>query len=114
MSIFPNYRTGGELLRLLRNLGRARRVYESPELADGAFGTMKSDLESIGRVTEEDESSMFLRGRTRLRIQRVDIRITIGAAEKGSVGHIESFADDVWGGGARWGIKRLIRAVEEM
>jgi hypothetical protein len=75
------------------------------------FELARSCLSEIGKVTEE-EAPGFVRGSTRIVLQKVHLKINIVSDGARSVAKIDGLADDIWGGGARMGIRKLIRSLE--
>jgi len=78
-----------------------------------AFGRLHRALGRIGEVYEVRSGSL-LRGRTRVGLQRVSLNVSV-TSEDGDAQTvlIEAFADDIWGGGARLGIRKFKRAVDQ-
>jgi hypothetical protein len=93
------------------SIGKAERDIALKMDQSQAYEAFATALRRVGRVTESDEPA-FLRGRTRVGLQRVDFNIWINAAEDGSTARVEAFADDIWGGGARLGIRKLMKALD--
>ncbi len=81
--------------------------------ADALYHIALEALERVGRVSEHD-GSRFIVGRTRFGLQRVSVKIFLLSGNDGRHRlRIEAFADDIWGGGARMGIKKLVREIRE-
>lgn len=93
-------------------VGKATRELSFEGDKEHIFEEIRSALATIGRVTEVDQPT-FVRGRTRVGLQRVDVRVSIQERGALSVAQIEAFADDVWGAGAKMGIKKLLKALHE-
>jgi hypothetical protein len=88
-------------------IGRGRAeltVRIPPELV---YPLVADGMREIGKVTDEDPPKS-LQGTTRFGLQRVRLRVGIAAHGSGASVTIEGLADDVWGVGARRGIKRLL------
>ena len=87
------------------------RVAGTPEQA---FDRVHRAMTMIGTVIDEDRHT-FVSGRTRYGLQRVSIKVFISSmnGDDQVVLRIEAFADDLWGRGARMGIRKLRRALGE-
>lgn len=92
-------------------LGEASKDIPWAPGPEPAFEAVKAALDEIGHITYEVPPSQ-VDGRTRAGLQRVEISVTITETPEGSMLHCEAFADDVWGGGARIGLRKLTRALE--
>jgi hypothetical protein len=77
---------------------------------ESAYNRALNALWAIGRVFEEKPTSM-IRGRTKFGLQRVSLNVFISPEGRRQRVEIEGFADDVWGWGARHGIRRLKKAL---
>lgn len=75
------------------------------------FMQVKSALEQIGKVMEADQGDLFVRATTRYGLQKVRIKCRILPRGGASALKVEALADDVWGKGAREGIKKFKRAL---
>ena len=79
-------------------------VHVAPSIA---LSQAKGALSAIGRVLEADDAAFFVRGSTRYGLQKVRIKCQILPRGESSRIVIKALADDVWGKGARVGIKKM-------
>ena len=75
--------------------------------AEAAFERAVAALERAGKVIETDPDHGFVRATTRYGLQKVRLKIRVSERGGDSLLVIEALADDVWGKGARSGIKRF-------
>lgn len=75
--------------------------------AEEAFDSAVAALRRAGKVIETDADEGFIRGSTRYGLQRVRLQVHVRQNGDDSVLQVEALADDVWGKGARSGIKRF-------
>ena len=94
-------------------LGTNEETLTFAQPADEAVSDIRDAFERIGTVVAFDAGSCFLRGCTRYGLQRVWFEILELKQETGSMGRVRSAADDVWGTGARRGLKKLLNALTE-
>lgn len=76
-----------------------------------ALNQVKAALGVIGKVVEADDADLFVRGSTRYGLQKVRIKCQILPSGESSRVVIKALADDVWGKGAREGIKKMKNAL---
>src|SRR2546423_6453400 len=76
-----------------------------------AFERAATAMARAGKVLETDAGAGFIRGSTRYGLQKVRLKVTIQRSGNDSILNIEALADDVWGKGARSGIKRFRNAL---
>jgi hypothetical protein len=82
---------------------------EDPRPPDLVLAELREALDRIGKVKESDDPEWLI-GSTRYGLQRVSIKVHIRKAGEGSELDLEAFADDIWGVGARKGLKKLLKA----
>lgn len=95
-------------------IGTRSRELTYDKEPEATFNDLRRALETVGKVQEADPESFFLRGSTRFGLQKVRLKISIARSDQGSTVSINALADDVWGMGAKKGIERLIRALNEV
>ncbi|MBI3648328.1 MAG: hypothetical protein HY240_06230 [Actinobacteria bacterium] len=94
VSLFPGVMIAKRIEQFAMAVGKATRELSFEGDKEHVFEEIRSALATIGRVTEVDEPT-FVRGRTRVGLQRVDVRVSIQERGAFSVAQIEAFADDV-------------------
>ena len=92
-------------------LGTAEETIEWAGSPAQCFERAVAAMADAGSVVEEDESELFIRGTTRYGLQKVRIKIKIDECDAGAVLCLSAFADDVWGRGARVGIRRFLESL---
>lgn len=90
----------------------AREVHVDAD-RDAAYAAVAAAAETIGKVIDASPDLGALVVRTRFGLQRVKLRVAVIPADPGSRITISAFADDIWGGGARRGSDKLLRALQE-
>ncbi len=70
-------------------------------------------MAKAGKVIETDAGAYFIRGTTRYGLQKVRLKVNVEQSGEDSLLNVEALGDDVWGKGARSGIKRFREALEE-
>ena len=78
-----------------------------------AFNAVANAADTIGKILEENETMGTLTVRTRYGLQAVKLRISVVPDAHGTRIAIGAFGDDIWGGGARKGTDKLLRALDE-
>ncbi len=93
-------------------VGESSRSIHYQRPADVAFEDVKRAFSSIGSVLEASPLTRTVMGRTRYGLQAVRLRVSVHAVDDGTSRiDIQGFGDDIWGGGARKGADKLIRAL---
>lgn len=77
-----------------------------------AFNAVANAADAIGKILEENEVMGTLTVRTRYGLQAVKLRISVIPDAHGTLVSIGAFGDDIWGGGARKGTDKLLRALD--
>lgn len=96
----------------LVGIGTSRDSVELSETSGAdAFVRAATAMAHAGKILEADAGAGFLRGTTRYGLQKVRIKVTVQPSGDDSILNIEALADDVWGKGARSGIKRFREAL---
>jgi hypothetical protein len=94
-------------------VGESGRTIQYPKPSAAALFDVEQACKSIGKVTEVSKLTSSITVRTRYGLQSVKLRVSIMDAGEGrSAIQIQGFGDDVWGGAARKGTDKLIRALE--
>jgi hypothetical protein len=94
-------------------VGESGRSIQYPKPADAAIADLERAFAAIGKVVEVSRVTSTITGKTRFGLQSVKLRVSVidqGAGR--SVIQIQGFGDDVWGGSARKGTNKLIRALD--
>lgn len=96
-----------------RVVGESQREIEYPAPVGDAMDDVESALGSVGRLLESSRTLNTAVGKTRYGLQSVKLRISVVDTGRGtSLIKIGAFGDDVWGGGARKGTDKLLKALE--
>jgi hypothetical protein len=96
-------------------VGESGRTVQYPKSELETFADVERAFSSIGKVAEVSKLTLSLTGRTRYGLQSVKLRVSVlWQGEGRSLIQIQGFGDDVWGGGARKGTDKLIRALEAL
>lgn len=94
-------------------VGESGRSVQYPRPALEALADLERAFSSIGKVVEISKLTMSLTGRTRYGLQSVKLQVSVlDQGTNQSLIQIQSFGDDIWGGGARKGTDKLLRALE--
>lgn len=93
-------------------VGESSRAIEYAKPPEVALLDIERAFRSIGRVREVSRPTHSITGKTRYGLRYVKLRVSVAAnANGGSTIHIQGAGDDVWGGAARKGTDKLIRAL---
>jgi len=76
-----------------------------------ALRIVRAAASEVGKITEDQPAVGRIAVRARFGLQAVKVRIQVTSQGDTSVVTFSGFSDDVWGGGARKVIDRLIAAV---
>jgi len=93
-------------------LGESQREIHIARDRAAAYAAVIAAAAAVGKVREASEELGTVTLRTRYGLQSVRLRISVIPDEHGCRVAIGSFADDVWGGGARRGTDKFVRALE--
>jgi hypothetical protein len=94
-------------------VGESGRTVQYPKSAIMALADLERAFSSIGKVVEISKLTMSVTGKTRYGLQSVKLRVSVlDQGDNKSLIQIQGFGDDIWGGGARKGTDKLIRALE--
>ena len=94
--------------------GESSRTIQYRKSADQALVDLVRAFNQIGSVESSGETTMTVTGKTRYGAQAVKLRVSVLERDETScLLEIHSFADDIWGGGARKGTDKLITALED-
>jgi hypothetical protein len=94
-------------------VGESGRTVQYPKSSLEALADLERAFSAIGKVVEISKSTMSITGKTRYGLQFVKLRVSVlDQGDAKSLIQIQGFGDDVWGGGARKGTDKLIRALE--
>lgn len=66
----------------------------------------------IGKVLETNPTTNTLVIRTRYGLNHVKLRVSLIPQDEGTLTRIQGAAGDIWGGGARKGADKLVKAIE--
>lgn len=93
-------------------VGESTRAVHYQRPADVAYEDVKRAFTEIGKVLEASPLTRTVMGRTRFGLQSIRLRVAVHAVDdQSSRVDIQSFGDDLWGGGARRGADKLVRAL---
>jgi hypothetical protein len=97
-------------------VGESSRTFQYGKDRGAALADLQQAFAKVGSMVELNESTSTVVGRTRYGLQSVKLRVSVmdGPAEGTSVVTINGFGDDIWGGGARKGADKLVRALEAL
>ena len=85
------------------------------ENIDDTFSDVQRAFNKIGRVVETSPSIKSITGKTRYGLQSVKLRVSIVSnGADNSIVDVQAFGDDIWGGGARKGTEKLLRALDAL
>jgi hypothetical protein len=94
-------------------VGESNRSFEYPKRAELALYDVAQAFAAIGKSVEVRKLTKTVTGRVRYGLQSVKLRVSVVDHGDGrSLVQIQAFGDDIWGGGARKGADKLIRALE--
>ena len=91
----------------------SREVHIATDRAT-AFNAAFRAAEAVGKVREWNETMGTLTVRTRYGLQAIKLRISVVPDDHGTRIVIGAFGDDIWGGGARKGTDKFLRALEDV
>lgn len=77
-----------------------------------AFNAVAKAADAIGKILEQNEAVGTLTVRTRYGLKKVKLHISVTPDANGSLVSISAFSDDLFGGGARRGTDKLLRALD--
>ena len=81
-----------------------------------AHGRLRRELisiRSIGKVVEISKQTLTITAKVRYGLQSVRLRVSVlSQGDDRSLIQVQGFGDDIWGGGARKGTDKLLRALE--
>ena len=90
-----------------------REIFLALDLED-AFSLIESAGASVGKVISSSKITGTLDIKTRYGLQGVKLRVSLVPHERGTSVSIGGFGDDIWGGGARKGTDKLLRAIDQI
>ena len=86
-----------------------------PKSVVDTLADLEQAFASIGKVVEVSKLTASVTGKTRYGLQAVKLRVSVlPQGEASSTIQIQGFGDDIWGGGARKGTDKLLRALESL
>ena len=92
-------------------LGQATQDATYSKSADETFVDVQKALGMIGKVKNADKTTLTIEGTSKYGFQSVPLKVKITPQGKTSTISISGFSDDVWAGGAKKCIKRLLEAM---
>lgn len=96
-------------------IGESNRSFQYPKPADSALNDVARTFTSIGKVMDVSNLTKTVTGKVRYGLQSVKLRVAVVDHGDGqSLVQVQAFGDDIWGGGARKGTDKLLRALESM
>lgn len=96
-------------------VGESVREVHYQRGADQALRDVEAAFATIGKVLDSSPLTRTVTGRSRFGLQRIKLRVSIHDRGDGtSTLQIHSFGDDIWGGGARKGTHKLLRALDDV
>lgn len=96
-------------------VGESSREVEYPFSVEETMSDLQTALGSIGKVLEVSPALKTIVGRCRYGLQAVKLRISVVDTGRGSsMIKIVAFGDDIWGGGARKGTDKLMKALDSI
>jgi hypothetical protein len=96
-------------------VGESGRTVQYPKSAVETLADLQRAFSSIGKVSDVSKLTLSITGRTRYGLQAIKLRVSvISQGEHQSLVQIQGFGDDVWGGGARKGTDKLLRALDSL
>jgi hypothetical protein len=75
---------------------------------------LRTAFDKIGRVVESSDALHTITGKSRYGLQSIKLRVAVISHPEGSIVEIQAFGDDIWGGCARKGADKLLRALDEL
>ena len=81
---------------------------------DTAFRIAESAASEIGKIKESQPALGRIVVKSRFGLQAVKVRIQVNPGEGLSTIQLHGFSDDVWGGGARKVMDRLIQQINQL
>ena len=90
-----------------------REIFLALDLED-AFSLIESAGASIGKIISSSKITGTIEIKTRYGLQGVKLRVGLIPNERGTTVSIGGFGDDIWGGGARKGTDKLLKAIDQM
>lgn len=94
------------------SLFQASKQIDLHLLPTDAWGAFRTSLERMGKITQENQDHLRLRGSTKYGLQKVLIKVHVEYVSSGSRVSIHAFSDDIWAAGAKDSIKRLLETFE--
>ena len=95
-------------------LGESSRSMFVEDKLDNIFDLLKNSINNVGELIEANKKTKTLVAKTKYGFQRVRIRISLIPENEGVKINFNGFGDDIWGGGARKGIDRIISEFESL
>lgn len=94
-------------------VGESNREFQYPKPAEAALDDVMRAFTVIGKVVDVSNLTKTITGKVRYGLQSVKLRVSVVDQGEGqSVVRVQAFGDDIWGGGARKGTDKLVRALE--
>jgi hypothetical protein len=81
---------------------------------DMAFALVEQAGQKIGKVLSSSKVTGSLEIKTRYGLQGVKLRVSLMPHEGGTKVTVSGFGDDIWGGGARKGTDKLLKAIDAL
>lgn len=78
---------------------------------DSAFDLAKKAGATAGKVLDANKMTNTLTIKTRYGLQSVKLRIGLTPYQEGTQLSIQGFGDDIWGGAARKGTEKFLKAL---
>jgi hypothetical protein len=101
--------------RVRHMVGESGRTVQYPRPELQALADLQRAFEAIGKVVEINKTTLSITGKARCGLQSVKLRVSVlSQGDDRSLIQIQGFGDDVWGGGARKGTDKLLRALESL
>lgn len=94
-------------------VGESQREVEYPSPVDQTMADLQQAIASVGKVLEVSPTLNTVVGKCRYGLQSVKLRVAVIDTGRGtSLVKVVAFADDIWGGGARKGTDKVLKAME--
>jgi ABC-type hemin transport system substrate-binding protein len=95
-------------------IGESSRNLFVEENIKKVFSVLEKAINNVGSVIEINKKTFSLIAKTRYGLQSVKVRISLVPENDGVIINFNGAGDDIWGGGARKGIDKIITEFETL
>lgn len=108
-------RAGGLLWGVTMMVGESGRSVQYGKSAMETLADLQIAFDTIGKAIGISKTTLSITGKTRCGLQSVKLRVSVlSQGDRQSLVQIQGFGDDVWGGAARKGTDKLLRALDAL